>query len=155
MNIVHTETFHCPIDVLWRHIEDPELQKKWMKGLLENRLTSAGGPGVGSTFTMKIQEGRKPADYQGEMTAYEPPRHLGIRFWGGGFPAGMVVKVDYRLSAVEGGTRLDYACATEGRCLPWWLRLLRPLLAAFCKMQLRGFLKALRKLVEAPPAAAA
>src|SRR5262245_8948261 len=124
MRIVHTQTFRCPIEVLWRHIEEPELQKKWMKGLLENRPTSEGPAGPGSTFAMKIQEGGRVSEYQGEVTACDPPRQLGIRFWGGGFPNGMVMKVDYRLREEGGQTRLDYAAELEKGRIPFFWRLL-------------------------------
>jgi hypothetical protein len=155
MRIVYTGQFRCPIDTLWRHISEPELQKKWMKGLLENRPTSDGPPRPGSTFTMKIQEGPKASEYQGEVIAHEAPDHLAIRFWGGCFPADLVMRVDYRLSEAGGQTRLDYVAQREkGQC-PFWMRLLLPLMVVFSKMQLRNFMKKLKGLVEPPPAAAA
>jgi uncharacterized protein YndB with AHSA1/START domain len=82
MQIKETAHFNCPREVLWRYIEEPAKQKLWMKGLLSNESTSPGRTGVGSTFRMVIQEGRKPATYEGDVTAYDRPRRLEIRFWG-------------------------------------------------------------------------
>src|SRR5262245_61964711 len=153
MRVEHTAQFRCTPQHLWPFLEEPERQKQWMKGLLENRRTEEGPPGVGSKFRMKIKEGFKVAEYDGEVTGYDPPRHLGVRLWGGGFPEGMAMRVDYRLSEVDGGTRMDYVAQTESaKPLPWWMRLLMPLFKVFGKMQLKGFLKTLKRLAEAHPA---
>jgi hypothetical protein len=148
MNINHTAWFDCPALRLWPFLDEPERQKLWLKGLLSNELTSAGPVRAGSTFHMRIKEGRKVGEYDGEITAHEPPRHLGLRFWGGGLK-GLVMQVDYRLSEEGGRTRLDYAAKFEGRC-GLLLRLLLPLLRLFGKMQLRSFFKTLKRLAEAP-----
>jgi uncharacterized protein YndB with AHSA1/START domain len=153
MNIAVTEHFRCPIDTLFSHIAEPEKQKLWMKGLLLNESTSPGRDGAGSTFRMVIQEGRKAAEYQGEVTAYERPRRLEVRIRGGNLPKGLSMRADYRLSEADGGTRLDYVCACEGK-MGFFLRLLMRLFKVFGRMQLRRFLRTLRGLVEAPAKAA-
>jgi uncharacterized protein YndB with AHSA1/START domain len=154
MQIKETAYFNCPREVLWRYIEEPDRQKLWMKGLLSNQSTSPGRTGVGSTFRMVIQEGRKPATYEGEVTAHDRPRRLEIRFWGGGFPAGMIVRVDYQLSKVGAQTRLDYTSTVEGKRLGLLMRTLFVLFKVVCRMQLRSFFRKLKALVEAPAAAA-
>src|SRR5436190_11509544 len=108
MHVTFAHDFACSPDRLWRFIEEPELQKQWMKGLQDNQQTSAGPTGVGSTFRMTIKEGGKVADYDGTLTAYDPPRHLAVEMTGKNFPGGMVLHVDYRLTAQNGGTHLDY-----------------------------------------------
>jgi len=151
MRVTFAQDFVCPPDRLWHCIEDPELQKQWMKGMLDNQQTSAGPKGVGSTFRMKIQEGGKVADYDGKVTAYDRPRHMAVELCGGNFPAGMVVNVDYRLTEQNGGTHLDYIAAMGQGCkLPWWMRLMMPIGKIFMKMQLRGFMKSLKRLAENP-----
>jgi uncharacterized protein YndB with AHSA1/START domain len=151
MRVTYSDDFACPAERLWLFIEEPDLQKQWMKGLLDNHSTSAGPKGVGSTFRMKIQEGGKVADYDGKVTAHEKPRHLGVDMWGGNFPTGMVIHVDYRLAEQNGGTHLDYAVdTTMCKKPPLWMRLMMPLGKIFMKMQLRGFMKTLKRLVEQP-----
>lgn len=153
MKIAVTEHFRCPIDTLFSYIAEPEKQKLWIKGLLLNESTSPGKEGAGSTFRLLIQEGRKAAEYQGEVTAYERPRRVEIRFWGGNFPKALSMRVDYRLSEEAGGTRLDYVGTCEGKIGFFW-RLMMGLFKVFGRMQLRGFLRTLRGLVEAPAKAA-
>jgi carbon monoxide dehydrogenase subunit G len=117
-----------------------------MKGLLENEQSEPRG--VGSTFRMRIQEGRKAADYDGEVTAYDPPRHLAVRFGGGALPKGMCMRVDYRLTPLGGRTRLDYVAEADTARLPWVFKLLMPLAQLFGRLQLRGFLRTLQRLAE-------
>jgi uncharacterized protein YndB with AHSA1/START domain len=150
MRIERTILFNCTAEHLWSFLDEPERQKLWMKGLLENVPTSEGVKGVGSTFRMKIKEGGKVGEYQGEVTAYDRPRHLAVRFWGGPFPKGAAMRADYRLSEQNGQTRMDYVASFECERLPFFLRLLMPLLKCFSAMQLRSFFKTLKKLVEEP-----
>src|SRR4051812_18895457 len=98
MRVEATEHFRCPIERLWGYITEPEKQKLWMKGLLSNETTSGGRRGAGSTFRMVIQEGRKPASYDGLVTVSEEPSRLEVLLRGGNFPAGAALRVDYRLS---------------------------------------------------------
>jgi uncharacterized protein YndB with AHSA1/START domain len=151
MQITYADNFACAPARLWRFIEEPDLQKQWMKGLQDNRQTSAGPTGVGATFRMTIKEGGKVAEYDGKLTAYDPPTRLALEMSGGNFPAGMVIFVDYRLTGQNGGTRLDYEARMVAAKKPaWWMRLLLPLGMIFAKMQLRGFMKTLKRLAEDP-----
>jgi uncharacterized protein YndB with AHSA1/START domain len=151
MECTYTGNFACPPERLWRFIEEPELQKQWMKGLEDNQQTSTGPTGVGSTFRMKIKEGGKVADYDGTLTAYEPPRHLAVKMTGGNLPGGMVLHVDYRLTGQNGGTHLDYTTKmVMSKKPPFWMRLMLPLGTIFAKIQLRGFMKTLKRLAEQP-----
>jgi carbon monoxide dehydrogenase subunit G len=154
MRMQETVVFNCSQERLWGHIEEPEKQKQWMKGLLSNESTSPGRDGVGSTFRMQIKEGRSVATYDGEVTTHDKPRRLEVRMWGGNFPGGMAMRVDYVLTAVEAGTRLDYTCEMEGKRPGFFLRLMMPLFMIFGRMQLRGFLRTLKRLVETPAVAA-
>lgn len=148
MQIEHTEEFRCTPERLWPYIEEPELQKKWMKGLIENRLTSEGPSRVGSRFRMKIKEGGRVVEFDGEVTAHDRPRHLAVRFWGGSFKPGMAMHADYRLSDLGGATRLDYAARLESERLGFFMKMMLPAFKLFASTQLRSFMKALRHEVE-------
>lgn len=154
MLIKETALFRCPIERLWDHIEQPEKQKLWMKGLLSNESTSPAKERVGATFRMVIHEGRKAATYDGEVTAHEKPYRLEVIFWGGNLPPGSRMRVDYRLHETTGQTRLDYVATLEGAKFGLFLRLLFPLFKLFGRMQLRRFFRTLRQLVETPALAA-
>jgi uncharacterized protein YndB with AHSA1/START domain len=154
MRLTHSDVFHCSLETLFDHIETPEKQKLWMKGLLANDLIS-GTRGLGARFRMVMQEGRKQAEYQGEVTAYEKPSRIEVRIAGGNLPKGMAMRADYRLSPTEGGTRLDYACCAEAEKIGFFMRLLMPLFKVFGRWQLKRLFRTLHRLVEAAPAAAA
>lgn len=154
MQIKETAYFKCSRETLFRHLEDPEKQKQWMKGLQSNEPTSLGPQRVGSTFRMVIREGAKDATYDGEVTAFDRPERLEVRFWGGTFPKDTAVRADYRLTEQPGRTRLDYTCTMEGK-VGVFLRVLFYLIQIFARYQLRGFFKNLRALVEADPKARA
>jgi hypothetical protein len=148
MRIDYSVEFSCSPPQLWPYLEDPQLQKQWMKGLEEMSSTSAGPTRAGSTFRMKIKEGGSVAEYQGQVTSYEKHRHLGIRFWGGHMEEGATMLVDYRLADLNGRTRLDYVCRREGPQFGLFMRMLMPLFMFFNKMQLKGFMRKLKSLVE-------
>jgi carbon monoxide dehydrogenase subunit G len=148
MRIDYSMELGCTPDQLWPYLEDPQRQKQWMKGLLENTATSEGPQRVGSTFRMRIKEGGKVAEYDGQITGYEKNRYLGIRMWGGALPKEAAMNVDYRLADLNGRTRLDYVCRMEGAKFGWFMRMLMPLFAFFGKMQLKSFMRKLKSLVE-------
>jgi uncharacterized protein YndB with AHSA1/START domain len=151
MRIETTDTVRCSPQILFSWITEPDKQKQWMKGLISNTPTNST-TGLGSTFRLVIQEGRKTAEYDGDTTAYEAPSLVEIRMWGGNFPKGMIMRVTYRLTEVGEGTRLDYLLNVEGQKFSWLTRLLLILAKIFSRMQLRSFLKKLRTLAEAEAA---
>ena len=136
-----------PPESVFPWIEEPERQKLWMKGLEENRLVDGGTTRAGARIKMRIKEGRRRSEYDGEITAYDRPRHLALRFWGGAFPKGVEMHVDYRLENLAGRTRLHYVgwCELKG----FWMRLFGPLMKLFAGIQLNSFLKKLKRLAEA------
>ncbi|XAM00962.1 SRPBCC family protein [Phycisphaeraceae bacterium D3-23] len=147
MPITHTIRVDAPRPTVWQHIEDPELQKAWMTGLLSNELIEGEKSQVGGKFKMVIKEGRKEQTYDGEITAHDEPNHLGVAFWGGHFKGVTRVTADYHLSEDNGGTRLDYVCDFEGE-MGFLMKLMMPLFMCFGKMQLKKMLKKLKENAE-------
>ena len=68
--------------------------------------------------------------------------------WGGGIPKDTKINVDYRLADLNGRTRLDYVCKLEGPPPGFFMRLFMPVGAFFARVQLKGFMKKLKSLVE-------
>jgi len=149
MFIEQSTQIDCKPDQLWPFLEEPELQKKWMKGLVANESTSEGPTRLGSRFRMRIKEGNRISDYDGEITAFNRPKELGVRFWGGNFGPGMAMRANYVLVPHDGGTRLDYSCQLEAAKLPLWMKLMMPVFKIFSRWQLKSFLKKLKQLAEA------
>lgn len=135
---------------IWPFLEDPERIKQWMVGVVDDRPTSDGPLGVGSTFEMDIREGRRITTYQGEITAYERESRMGIKMVGGCGRKPFTMHADYRLTPLGGGrTRLDYLCRVD---FPdgFFYRLVMPLFGLMAKMMIRKFMRNLRGLVERP-----
>ena len=151
METTYTAIIDCSPEQLWPWIEEPDKQKQWMKGLLENVPTSDGPTRVGSTFRMTIQEGRRVAEYDGEITNYDPHRHLGVRFWGEALK-GVEMAADYKLQNLGTRTRLDYVATVDTSGAGFFVRLMMPLFKLFSTMQLKSFMKTLKRLAEAEAA---
>ncbi len=96
-----------------------------------------------------MREGRQISRYEGRINAYDPPRHLGVSFWGGRFAAGVVMKVDYRLADLGTHTRLEYQAEVDTDALRGPVKLAIPLARVFTFFQLRYFMRNLKRLVEA------
>lgn len=117
----------APIEAVFAWLDDDESLKSWIEELEETKYTSEvnhENP-VGATFTQKIKEGRRVVTYEGEVTAYDKPRQLGVKLWDKDFS----VDVDYRLTPLNGETRLEYTADLHFHTifsrimgvLFWWL----------------------------------
>jgi len=144
MKLTHSIVIDAPKDVVWEYVDDPERIKLWMHGVEENEVIHDTG-GVGTTFRMAIREGRKLTEYQGEVTARDPGRHLQVQMSGGCSSAGPMT-VDYTVSdAPSGGTELDYLFRMQATGI--WA-LMGPIGRLFGKMMIRKFFRSLKRMAE-------
>lgn len=148
MPLTHSVHIAAPIQTVWEHIEDPELQKTWMHGLISNELVEGERGVAGSKFKMLIKEGGKAQTYDGVLTACDAPCHLAVRFWGGCFGTDMKATADYKLREADGGTHLDYTCDFEGR-MGFFMKLMSPVMMLFGKMHIKKMMKSLKQHAEA------
>lgn len=153
MQTVYTTLIDCTPEQLWPWLEEPDKQKQWMEGLLENVSTSEGPTRVGSTFRMTIQEGRRVVEYEGEVTNFDRNRRLSIKFWGE-MLRGVEMYVDYQLQDLGGRTRLDYISAADTSGAGFFMKLMLRLYKIFGMAQLKRFMKTLKHLAEAEAAQA-
>lgn len=151
MHIEYRAEFRCRPADLWPLLDDPGRQKLWMTTLVEIVPTSPIARAAGSTFDMRVREGRRIAQYEGRINSYEPLRHLGVSFWGGALGPGVVMTVDYRLADLGDRTRLEYAADIDTDQLPGPFKLAIPLARVFTFFQLRYFMRNLRRLAESAP----
>jgi len=102
----HRLEIDAPIDRVFTLVDDPEQVKRWMRGLEETVYPSRRDRrhAVGARFTQRIRQGGRLAEFDGEVTTYEPPHHLGVRIGNERF----AFEIDYRLSDLGGRTQLDY-----------------------------------------------
>ncbi len=110
MKTTRSVTIHAPIERAFACVADNDNVKKWAQGVEEIIPREPWNPAnpVGSRFTQKIREGGRLSAYEGEVVAYDAPRHMAITLDNPQF----TMRVDYRFSEIPGGTRLDYTAET-------------------------------------------
>jgi hypothetical protein len=149
MHVEYRADLRCTPGQLWPFLDEFEKQKLWLPTLLEVVPTSQMPWAVGATFDMRVREGRRISRYEGRVNAHDPPRHLGVSLWGGAFPPGVVMKVDYRVADLGASCRLEYYAEIDTEPLRGPIKLAIPLARVFTFFQIRYFLGNLKRLVEA------
>jgi uncharacterized protein YndB with AHSA1/START domain len=111
MNETFSMVVAAPAERVWALIDDHDNLKRWMDGLEETTYPDGldRSRAVGTRFVQRIREGGRVSEYQGVVTAYDRLKHLGIEIGNRAFS----MAVDYRLTPVPGGTRLDYSAAMK------------------------------------------
>ena len=144
MQITYTQEIHAPMEKVFDLIADPEKHKLWLKGVEETRHLEPYDPEnpVGTKFKQRIREGGRVKEYDGEVTAFARPKHLGIRLFAPQFS----VTVDYHLTPLESGSRLDYLA--EFTCGSWFFRLLGRIFSFLMRGMLRKQMLKLKELAE-------
>ena len=149
MHVEYRAEIRCTPAHLWTFLDEVEKQRLWLTTLVDITPTSALERAVGSTFDMRVREGRRISRYEGRINAYDPLRHLGVSFWGGRFSPGMVMQVDYRLADLGTQTRLEYYAEIDTESLRGPVKLAIPLARVFTFFQVRYFMRNLKRLAEA------
>ncbi len=134
----------APIDRVFNLLEDPDKLKLWMHGLEDTQYVGEFDPSnpIGARFKQRIREGGRVQEYDGEVTAFAKPKHLGVRIFNPQFS----VQVDYRLTPTADGTHLDYSADVS--CGNWFMRLMARLFGFFMRRILRKQMNALKELAE-------
>ncbi len=148
MHVDYRAEFRCTPWQLWPFLDELEKQRLWLTTLIELAPTSHVARAVGSTFDMRVREGRRIVRYEGRINAYDPPRHLGVSLWGGAFSKGVVMQVDYRIADLDGRSRLEYMAQIDTENLSGPLKLAMPIARVFTFFQVRYFMRNLRRLAE-------
>jgi uncharacterized protein YndB with AHSA1/START domain len=144
MAMTYSIEMKAPIDKVFDCVDDREKLKLWMDGLAETTYVTERDPAnpVGTKFRQKIREGGRVQEYDGEVIAYEKPKHLAVRIGNTHFHA----VADYRFSPTDDGTRLDYAC--DVTCHGWFVKVMGFLFGWFVKRMLRKQMAKLKELAE-------
>lgn len=144
MAITYSQFIATPIERAFACVDDEELLRRWMEGLEETTYPQGRDRArpVGTRFTQRIREGGHVTEYEGEVTAYDKPRHLGVRIGNGMFS----MQVDYRFTPEGEGTRLDYRC--EAVTHHWFARVMGFLFAWLTRRILRKQMSQLKALAE-------
>jgi len=144
MALTYSIEMRASIDKVFDFVDDKEKLKLWMDGLEETTYVTERDPAnpVGTKFKQKIREGGRVQEYDGEVLAYEKPKHVAVRIGNAYFHA----VADYRFTPIDRGTRLDYTC--DVTCHGWFVKLMGYLFGWFAKRILRKQMAKLRELAE-------
>lgn len=146
MNETFSMVIAAPPERVWSLIDEPENLARWMDGLEETTFPDGAdrSRAVGTRFVQRIREGGRVSEYQGVVTAHDRLRHLGIEIGNRAF----AMAVEYRLTPVPGGTRLDYAAAMKRG--GGFVRVMTVLFGWLTRKILRKQMAKLKALAEAP-----
>jgi uncharacterized protein YndB with AHSA1/START domain len=146
MNETFSMVIAAPAERVWALIDDQENLKRWMDGLEETTYPDGidRSRPVGTRFVQRIREGGRVSEYQGVVTAYDRLKHLGIEIGNRAF----TMAVDYRLTPVPDGTRLDYTAAMKRG--GGFVRIMVVLFGWLTRKILRKQMTKLKALAEAP-----
>jgi uncharacterized protein YndB with AHSA1/START domain len=144
VSLTYTLEVNAPIEKAFDLVDDKEKLKWWMDGLVDTVYTSDYNPNqpVGTRFKQRIKEGGRIAEYDGEVIAYEKPRHFAVRLGNKHFS----VDVHYRFTPLEAGTRLDYACDIHFNAT--WMRILGFLFGWLNRLILRKQMRKFKAVAE-------
>jgi carbon monoxide dehydrogenase subunit G len=95
----------APPEKVWELVMDPHRFQEWVT--IHKKLVSVddGPPKAGTKMTQKLCLRGATFKVKWELAECEPPR---LAHWKGKGPAGSHAETEYRLSAIDGGTRFDY-----------------------------------------------
>lgn len=141
--LVASVTISAPRERVFAYLDDPALMKQWIAGLEEFAFDKPGIPrGVGTGFHEKIRGMGRSREYAGEVIAYRPPQEVGTRLTSTRFS----LDVTHRLTAAEGGTRIEQIVAL--RFLGWPGRLTGGIAGWLLRRHLAQALARLKSVVE-------
>jgi uncharacterized protein YndB with AHSA1/START domain len=145
MKNICTIEIEAPNTKVFDFINDETNHKLWLDGLVE----TVREPGydrkkpVGSKFTQKIREGKKIEVFDGEVTAYERPKHLGARVHN----KSLSVQADYHLKSVKTTTHVEFTTEVTFNNLA--LKLIAGMSRAIMRGILEKQMKTVKELIEA------
>jgi uncharacterized protein YndB with AHSA1/START domain len=145
MKNIATIEIEAPTAKVFDFLNDESKHSLWVEGL-EETIREPGynrkNP-LGSKFKQKIREGNKVEVYEGEVTAYERPRHLGARVYNKSF----TVQVDYHLTQVKKITQLEFISEVTFHSLA--MKMLAGMSRSLMRAVIEKQMKAVKQLIEA------
>jgi uncharacterized protein YndB with AHSA1/START domain len=106
MNVQETVEIKTTAVHLFALLNDDEKAKQWIEGLIATTYTTPKDPenALGCTFRQQVREMGRTVEYEGLITAFEPPHRLAIRLHHHRF----TLDAEYVLEEFNSHTRLTY-----------------------------------------------
>jgi hypothetical protein len=140
--IQHDVSIHLnrPVDQVFAFLADPAMQPLWQSNLIEIEQPTAGPMRVGTRIREVRRLGRRPTEYQAEVTGFEPNKRFSLRVING--PR---VTLSYSFEPEKGGTRLRYQFAMRPNGL---MRVFEPLIIRSLRKQSSSDFEKLKDILE-------
>ena len=99
------------VETVFSWVASPEKAMTWMTSVAGGEIIDRKPGVVGTTFRERVEDAEGGVDMEGIITAFEPNRRIGFHL------ESRVnrVDVDYRVQAIDGGTRLSYTADVRWR----------------------------------------
>ncbi len=138
---------HAPPDRVWPWLIDPEKLKRWVDWLVDVNLDIGAPQGVGAISVWQMRDEDNAGQLiqvQNTCVEYTPPRHLVVELLA---PGSFVGQRSYTLTPLgSGSSRLEIEA--QYRYIPWFARLIEPLVTPLAQKKLTGDGMRLKGLVE-------
>lgn len=140
--IQHDVSLHLnrPVDQVFTFVADPAMLPMWQSDLIESEQLTEGPMRVGTRFREVRRLGRRPTEYQAEVTGFEPNKRFSLRVING-----LRVTLSYSFEPEEGGTRLRYQFVMRPSGM---MRALAPLITRSLRKQSSSDFKKLKDILE-------
>lgn len=140
--IQHDVSIHLnrPVDQVFTFLADPAKQPMWQANLIEIEQLTAGPMRVGTRIREVRRLGRRPTEYQAEVTGFEPNKRFSLRVING-----PQVTLSYSFEPEEGGTRLRYQFVMRPSGM---MRALAPLIIRSLRKQSSSDFEKLKDILE-------
>lgn len=136
-------TINRPVDEVFRVLTTPEDTPTWSSSAVEERLTSPGPVGVGSTRRAVVRSfGGRTTTNETIVTAFEPNRRVAMR----SVSAPVPFEAAWSFTVLPEGTRVDWTWSFH---LKGVARLFGPPFAAWFRRSLQADLARLKRMMEA------
>jgi carbon monoxide dehydrogenase subunit G len=132
-----------PPSEVFAFIDDMQKTPEWNLRCVEVKQTSPGPRAVGAKLHYVYKEGSRRGEMDGEVTAYEAPRELGMRY----VDRMLAVNVGFTIEPAGTGTHLVHTSDIEPRSL--FMKLMSPLIRGATRRQTDGIVRRLKELLEA------
>src|SRR5262245_51703126 len=140
--IQHEVSIHLnqPVEQVFAFLIDPDNLRTWQSNLIETEQLTESPLRVGTRFREVRQMGRRPTEYQAEITEFEPNKRFATKTL-----TGPNCWVTYIFEPENGGTRLSYKFVLQTNGI---MRLLEPLIAGSIKKDSHSDFETLKSVLE-------
>ena len=129
-----------PVDQVFSFLADPAKQPTWQANLIDIEQLTEGPMRVGARIREVRRLGRRPAEYQAEVIAFEPNQRFALRVI-----TGPRITLSFGFEPEVGGTRLRYQFVMRTRGM---MRALEPLIVRSLRKQSNSDFAALKGILE-------